>query len=124
MFKNSILLTLLLFLSISCENSNKTNPSLSDKSEEAFAKIDQKNNDAFTAEDRRKAFNKSVSSIEKTRNSLKNNVTYNGYGSNATPKKTNLIESNIKSEKQPKKKSVYSSSAQSNSQIYSAYSTN
>ena len=70
MFKNSILLTLLLlFLFISCENSNKINPSLSDKSEEAFAKIDQKNNDAFTAEDRRKAFNKSVSSIEKTRNS-------------------------------------------------------
>ena len=124
MFKNLILLTSLLLLFISCENSDKTSSSLSDKSEEAFAKIDQKNNDAFTTEDRRKAFNKSVNSIGKTRNSLKNNVTYNGYGANATSKKTSLVESNIKRKKQPKKKSIYSSSAQSNSQIYSAYSTN
>ena len=124
MFKNSNFLSLLILIFISCQNPDKTNSSPSDKSEDAFAKIDKKYESSFTSEDRRNAYNKNLSSIEKTRNSLKNNVTYNGYGSNAAPKKTSLVESNAKSEKQPDKKSIYNYSAQSNSQIYSAYSTN
>ena len=125
MFNNSILLTLLFLFFVTCESSDKTTSSLSDKSEEAFAKIDKKNNDAFTLEDRRKAFNKSVSSIEKKRNSLKNNVTYNGYGTNTNPVKSSLANSKVDTKKQSKKKkSIYNSSGQSNSQIYSAYSTN
>jgi len=124
MYNNSFLLTLLLLFFISCENSDKTSSSSNDKSEDAFAKIDKKNNGSFTTEDRRKAFNKSVSSIENRRNSLKNNITYSGYGANTNSKKTNLLENKVETKKQPKKKSIYSSSAQSNSQVYSAYSTN
>ena len=88
MLKNYILFTTFLLMFIFCENSDKTKSDFRDNSEEAFAKIDKKNNGAFTKEDRRKAFNKSLSSMEKTKNSLKNNVSYNGYGANLTPKKT------------------------------------
>jgi hypothetical protein len=103
MFRNSIFFTLLFLLFIFCESSVKTNSNLGDNSEEAFAKIDKKNNGAFTKEDRRKAFNKSLSSMEKTKNSLKNNVSYNGYGANSTPKKTSIVSNN---EVKPKKKNV------------------
>jgi hypothetical protein len=125
MFRNSIFFTLLFLLFIFCESSVKTNSNLGDNSEEAFAKIDKKNNGAFTKEDRRKAFNKSLSSMEKTKNSLKNNVSYNGYGANLTPKKTSIVSnSEVKPKKERKKKSAYSAPNSLNAQVFSAYSTN
>tara|TARA_S200000501_G_scaffold259913_1_gene243921 strand:+ start:108 stop:479 length:372 start_codon:yes stop_codon:yes gene_type:complete len=123
MLRNYIVASSILFF-ILCENPDNAKTSLIDKNEEAFAKIDKKNNGAFTKEDRRNAFNAGISSIEKTKKSLEKNITYNGYGANSSSKKTSLVKSNIEREKKPKKKSIYSSSAQSNSQIYSAYSTN
>ena len=125
MLKNYILFTTFLLMFIFCENSDKTKSDFRDNSEEAFAKIDKKNNGAFTKEDRRKAFNKSLSSMEKTKNSLKNNVSYNGYGANLTPKKTSIVSDNeVKPKKRRKKKSAYSAPNSLNAQVFSAYSTN
>ena len=125
MLKNYILFTSILSMFVFCENSENNKSNLIDKSEEAFARIDKKNIDAFTKEDRRRAFNNSVSTIEKTKKSLSNNVSYNGYGSSSISKKTTLANnSKVETKKQRKKKSAYSAPNALNSQVFSAYSTN
>ena len=72
----------------SCNNNSAQNTS--DNSENAFAKIDLKNSNSFTKEERRKAYNNSLNSISNKKALLKNNVTYNGYGASIKQKKKPL----------------------------------
>ena len=100
---------------ISCdENKNISNKNV----EDAFAKIDKKNESLFTKEDRKKNYQKSISAAEENKKSIaNNNVIYNGYGS--SPKKKKRTE--IKTTNKTNNKVNYKSSAPV---TYSAYSTN
>ena len=105
----------------SCNNNSAQNTS--DNSENAFAKIDLKNSNSFTKEERRKAYNNSLNSISNKKALLKNNVTYNGYGASVKQKKKPNEKEVDEIKKPSKKKSAYRKDML-NSQIYSAYSTN
>jgi len=110
-----------LLIALSCDNGNvNLNKS---NSEKAFAKIDLKNSNSFTKEERRKAYNTSLNSVNNKKSLLKKNVTYNGYGSSVKEKKKSNQKEVDVIKKKPKKKSAYRKDML-NSQIYSAYSTN
>ena len=79
---SKILLSILsIILVMSCgENSSKSSENI----EDAFAKIDKKNESLFTKAERKKKYQESISAAEKNRNSVSNNdATYNGYGSSS-----------------------------------------
>ena len=109
-----------LFFS-SCKETSSNNGE--DEVLKAFNKIDIKEENLFTKEDRKNNYKNSISQNLDKKVSLKSKVTYNGYGAK-TNKKTNKTqsESSINSNS-PSKKVNYS--YQSNSpQTYSTYSTN
>jgi len=93
-----------------------------DEALKAFNKIDLKEENLFTKEDRRNNYKNSVSQNIDKKSSLKKNVSYNGYGSSPT-KKENATK-NKKSNKNIKTKKVNYSYQNSSPQTYSTYSTN
>ena len=115
--RSKILLFILsITLVISCdENSNKSSENI----EDAFAKIDKKNESLFTKAERKKKYQESITAAEKNRKSISNSdATYNGYGS----------LSEIRREKKSKPTSKVSSKnikyKRSAPVTFSAYSTN
>ena len=93
-----------------------------DEALKAFNKIDLKEENLFTKEDRRNNYKNSVSQNIYKKSSLKKNVSYNGYGSSPT-KKENATKKK-KSNKNIKTKKVNYSYQSSSPQTYSTYSTN
>ena len=88
----------------------------------AFAKIDEKNEGFFTKEDRRKNYKNSLVNNLDKKESLENNISYNGYGSDSRKKdkKKSLSSKSISKNK----KANYSYQTNSTPQTYSTYSTN
>ena len=74
----------------------------------------------------KKSYIDAISEADKNRNSLKNNVAYNGYGAAAANSKKSSSKSKNKetSKASIKKKTNYSYIKSSAPQTYSAYSTN
>jgi hypothetical protein len=112
----SVLIILLILVSCKTEDSVLS----SSKSKvDAFAKIEEKSKKLFTKDDRIKNYKKSVSQSENLKKSLNNNANYSGYGATAVNKRS----PKLKKENSSKKKVNYGSKS-TNSQVYSAYSTN
>ena len=121
MFEKYILLTgFFVLLIFSCSDENK---SISGEDAlEAFSKIDKKNENLFTQEDRKNKFKNSIVRNLHKKESISKNVTYNGYGS--TPSKKQNIKINKKSTKNIKPKKLNYSYQNSSPQTFSTYSTN
>lgn len=124
MYIKSFISFVLIFFLSSCAEKNNTDSS--DNAVNSFAKIDKKNESLFTKEDRKKSYIDAISEADKNRNSLKNNVAYNGYGAAAANSKKSSSKSKNKetSKASIKKKTNYSYIKSSAPQTYSAYSTN
>ena len=121
MFEKYILLSgFFILLIFSCSDENK---SISGEDAlEAFSKIDKKNENLFTQEDRKNKFKNSIVRNLDKKESLSKNVSYNGYG--ATPSKKGNTSNNKKSKKDTKTKKVNYSYQNNSPQTYSTYSTN
>ena len=114
------ILFVLIFTFFSCQEKEKS----SNSAEAAFAKIDMKNENLFTEEDKKRSYEKSIAISNERNTSLRKNVTYNGYGASSNKNQYNS-KSKKKSNTTKKKKSAnYSYKKSSSSQTYSAYSTN
>tara|TARA_B100001250_G_scaffold335623_1_gene301872 strand:+ start:1204 stop:1551 length:348 start_codon:yes stop_codon:yes gene_type:complete len=112
--------TFFLFISIlfySCTNEENISSS-NNQQMSSFEKIDKKSNDLFTKQERKSAYQKSISDKNTAKKSLNNNKNYNGYGS-------------LNSKKKSKSNKIYSSNKKTKAQRpktnnvgYSAYATN
>ena len=118
--KNHVLIGFFALGLLSCSTENKS-PSGEDALE-AFSKIDKKNENLFTQEDRKNKFKNSIVRNLDKKESLSKNVSYNGYGS--TPSKKDNSSNNKKSKKDTKTKKVNYSYQNNSPQTYSTYSTN
>ena len=107
MYIKSFISFVLIFFLSSCAEKNNTDSS--DNAVNSFAKIDKKNESLFTKEDRKKSYIDAISEADKNRNSLKNNVAYNGYGAAAANSKKSSSKSKNKetSKASIKKKTNY-----------------
>ena len=112
--KKIIFLYLVLGYFYSCSQKNDSN---SDSTAlDAFAKIDKKEEGLFTKDDRRKNYKNSLVNNLDKKESLENNISYNGYGSSKKKEEKKLKKIN--------KKANYSYQTNSAPQTYSTYSTN
>mgnify|MGYP005750634681 CR=1 FL=1 len=112
---NSILLVLLVSFIIACEE--KGNQSSVD-AENAFSKIDKKNESFFTKEERKIKYRESIAAAEENKKSSDDDAIYNGYGSSLKKSKKNELK---KVNSKTPSKVKYQRSAPV---TYSAYSTN
>ncbi len=108
-------ITLFLFFSCASEENLSTTR---ENSMSSFEKIDKKSKELFTQQERKNAYQKSISDKSLAKKSLNKNRNYNGYGS-------------LKSKKKSNSKKKYSSTKKSKTQRpksnnvgYSAYATN
>ncbi len=76
--KNHILISFFALGLLSCGSENKN--SSGEDALEAFSKIDKKNENLFTQEDRKNKFKNSIVRNLDKKESLSKNVSYNGYG--------------------------------------------
>ena len=106
--------SLVIAISFSCTN----NSSSANDAENAFAKIDKKNESLFTKEERKRNYKESIAAAEENQKPIDQKVIYNGYGYNSSSKSKSKTE--IKKKKTSSKKK-YKTSAPI---TYSAYSTN
>ena len=106
-----------LVLFFSCTNEENLNSSNND-SMSSFEKIDNKSNEFFTKEERKSAYQKSISDKSLVKENLNNNRNYNGYGS-LNSKKKNKTKNKYSQNKKIKKQRP-----KSNNVGYSAYATN
>ena len=109
-----------LFISIlffSCTNEENLSASNND-SMSSFDKIDNKSKEFFTKEERKGAYQKSISYKSSAKGNLNNNRNYNGYGS-LNSKKKNKAKSKYSQNKKTK-----TQRPKSNNVGYSAYATN
>lgn len=118
--KHYFLVGFFVFIFLSCNNEDKN--SSAGGALEAFSKIDKKNENLFTQEDRRNKFKNSIVRNLDKKESLSKNVSYNGYGS--TTSKKEKTTKNQKSKKNIKNKRVNYSYKSSSPQTFSTYSTN
>ncbi len=116
MIKTKSILYLIMTISIigCAETVNESSKDV----ENAFAKIDKKNESLFTKDARKRKYQESIAAAEENKKSNANEAIYNGYGSSKKREKKNKTEIKNK-KKSPKKK--YKTSAPI---TYSAYSTN
>jgi len=112
---NSVLLVLLVFFIIACEEKGDQS---SNDAENAFAKIDKKNESFFTKEERKIKYRESIAAAEENKKSYDDNAVYDGYGSSLKKSKKNKVK---KVGSKTSSKVKYKSSAPV---TYSAYSTN
>lgn len=110
-----ILVLFIIIISFSCSEKNSR---ISENAENAFAKIDKKNESLFTKDERKRSYKNSIAAAEENQKTNKESAIYNGYGSSKKNSKKNKIEIKNK-KKSPKKK--YKTSAPI---TYSTYSTN
>tara|TARA_X000001036_G_scaffold432676_1_gene468981 strand:- start:3731 stop:4078 length:348 start_codon:yes stop_codon:yes gene_type:complete len=115
MKSNSILLVLFVFFVIACEEKGGES---SESAENAFAKIDKKNESFFTKEERKIKYRESIAAAEENQKSNDDDAVYNGYGSSLKKSKKNKGK---KVSPKASSKIKYKSSAPV---TYSAYSTN
>ncbi len=109
----------LIFVSCNEKSSNQTS---SEEVLNAFSKIDAKNQNLFTQQDRKIYYKNSVAVNIDKKSSLKKNVSYNGYGSNSVKQSNISKKEKVKSsEKNKKNNYTYKSKTP---QTYSTYSTN
>ena len=109
-----------LFISIlffSCNNEENLNSSNND-SISSFEKIDNKSSEFFTKEERKNAYQKSISDKSLSKENLNNNRNYNGYGSLNSRKKSKTKN------KYSQNKKIKTQRPKSNNVGYSAYATN
>ncbi len=106
-----------LILFFSCTNEENLSSS-NNNSMSSFKRIDKKSDELFTKQERKSAYQKSVSDKSSVKKSLNKNRNYNGYGSLNSKKKSksNKIYSSNKKTKTQRPKS--------NNVGYSAYATN
>ena len=109
----------LIFVSCNEKSSNKTS---SEEVLNAFSKIDAKNQNLFTQQDRKINYKNSVAVNIDKKSSLKKNVSYNGYGSNSV-KQSDASKKKKSSSPKNKKKTNYSYKSKT-PQTFSTYSTN
>ena len=112
----------IFFLSISilffyCTNEENISSSNND-SMSSFEKIDNKSNEFFTKEERKGAYQKSISDKSLAKENLNNNRNYNGYGSLNSKKKSKTKN------KYSQNKKIKTQRPKSNNVGYSAYATN
>ena len=86
---NSILLVLLVFFIIACEEKGGQS---SNDAENAFAKIDKKNESFFTKEERKIKYRESIAAAEENKKSYDDDAIYNGYGSSLKKSKKNKVK--------------------------------
>ena len=109
-----------LFISIlffSCTNEENLSSSNND-SMSSFDKIDNKSKEFFTKEERKGAYQKSISDKSLAKENLNNNRNYNGYGSLNSKKKSKTKN------KYSQNKKIKTQRPKSNNVGYSAYATN
>ena len=117
--KNHVLIGFFALVLLSCSSENKS--SSGEDVLKAFSKIDKKNENLFTQEDRKNKFKNSIVRNLDKKESLSKNVSYNGYGS--TPSKKDNTK-NKTSKKNIKTKKVNYSYQNNSPQTFSTYSTN
>tara|TARA_B100002052_G_C15683146_1_gene507166 strand:+ start:110 stop:457 length:348 start_codon:yes stop_codon:yes gene_type:complete len=112
----------IFFLSISilffsCTNEENISSS-NNNSMSSFERIDKKSDELFTKQERKNAYQKSVSDKSSVKKSLNNNRNYNGYGSLKSKKKSKTKN------KYSQNKKIKTQRPKSNNVGYSAYATN
>lgn len=116
MRKNSTLIILFIILLTACVE--KGGELISKDAENAFAKIDKKNESLFTKDERKLKYRESIAAADENKKSYADDAIYNGYGSSSKKSKKNKQQ--IVNSKTPSK-IKYKTSAPV---TYSAYSTN
>ena len=126
MARNLIIIIFSSIFILNCSDKNSDQKKSKD-ARDSFSKIDKKDQALFTKEERKKRYENSLAISKENKSSLKNNVTYNGYGSKSKTKKDNLKQK-TNSSKRTKKKASYlnnsENSAAGQNFITLPYSTN
>tara|TARA_X000000950_G_scaffold257433_1_gene323895 strand:- start:665 stop:1036 length:372 start_codon:yes stop_codon:yes gene_type:complete len=123
MYKNLFFPLLIILFVFSCEEPINKNDS-NEEALKAFSKIDDKSANLFTQEDRKNKYKNSVVRNLDKKESLNENISYNGYGSINVNKVDNNTTTKNKTNKPKSKKKTYSYKTGSSPQAFSAYSTN
>lgn len=122
--KNYIFGLTVLLITLSC-NEKEADNDASSEALEAFSRVDEKAKTAFTYNERKKAYKKSMGISADSKASLENNATYTGYGSAKKPSSKKVAQAESTTAVKKKKRAYYTTSSKKNQQIsYSAYDTN